>query len=117
MACGLALSHVVEGVSPKGLEAMVGGSLIALGALLVMHQRIYGAFALGLIGATAFAHGVAHARELPPHAVAGVLLATLALHAAGIALGLALRSRTRAAGMLVGGATAALGSALLAGLA
>jgi len=77
------------------------------------------AISIPLIGAFALLHGYSHGIELPASASAlsygvGLIVATLVLHAVGIAAGLiAGRLPVRFAARTAGGAIAVLGVALL----
>lgn len=100
---------------PAG-ELAIALSVALLGAALIAGQAVRPAWAVGLIGAAGFVHGHAHGVEAPSAAhpvvyVAGLVVATAALHLAGVALGFFVRSRaaTRAAlGAVVLGAGAGL---------
>lgn len=77
---------------PAGLEAMVGLSVAAFGALLLAGRRLPAALGLGLIGAAALLHGGAHAGDLQAGGAqaayaAGFMASSLLLHAAGLSLG------------------------------
>ncbi|MEY2952292.1 MAG: hypothetical protein RLZZ401_379, partial [Pseudomonadota bacterium] len=74
--------------------------------------------AAGVVGAFAVFHGVAHGTELAGGGngwmpLAGMLVATLGLHLAGIAIGLSLRSRSVWWPRTVGGLVTLLGGAFL----
>jgi urease accessory protein len=74
------------------------------------------------VGAFAVFHGIAHGLELSEHeggwlALAGMVVATALLHAAGMAVGVALRTRNVWWPRVLGGGIAAFGAALLAGWA
>jgi len=111
----------LAGVGLPGVEPMIAASLLVLGLLVATRLRLAAPAAALLVGGFAVFHGIAHGRELAGQAdaaatLAGMLAATVALHAGGIALGWALRHRIwlpRAAGAAV----AAFGVALLAGVA
>jgi urease accessory protein len=71
-----------------------------------------------LAGAFALFHGLAHGYELAANvhafqALAGMVSATVLLHTIGLALGWSLRGANVWVPRLIGGAVAALGSALL----
>lgn len=91
MAAGAAL--VINGIAPPQVEAGIAASLLVLGLLATLALRVALAPAMLLVGAFALFHGAAHGLELPTRAqpglyAAGFLLATAALHAAGVALGM-----------------------------
>ncbi|GAA4336589.1 HupE/UreJ family protein [Variovorax defluvii] len=110
------------GVGWPAVEPMIAASLLVLG-LLVFTQRRLPALAAGvLVGVFAVFHGVAHGQELADRSgaaltLAGMLAATVLLHAAGIALGWALRHGDRWMPRLAGAAVAIFGVVLLGGLA
>lgn len=102
------------------VETIIAASVLALGVLIAAGSRLpLGAWMLPAVGVAGFAHGNAHGLEAPaagnPVAyVAGFLLATAALHAAGALTGVALR-RAELGRILGGTAVAAFGAALLVG--
>lgn len=102
------------------VETIIAASVVALGVLIAAGSRLpLGAWLLPAVGIAGFAHGNAHGLEAPAAAnpvayVAGFLLATAALHAAGALAGVAMRRVEL--GRVVGGATvAAFGAVLLVG--
>ena len=111
-AAGLTLPHVETGIA---LSVVVLGAVLALGAVPPV------AGAMGLVGAFAVFHGLAHGAEMPGAASGlayglGFLAATALLHAAGLGLGLAAAHRTTGPALRVAGAAlAAAGLGLLAG--
>jgi len=112
----------LAGFSMQGVEPMIAASLLVLGLLVATRLRLAAPAAALLVGAFAVFHGIAHGHELAgqPDAaatLAGMLLATVVLHAAGIAIGWALRHRSRWLPRLAGAAVALFGVALLAGVA
>lgn len=77
---------------PGALEALIAGSVVLLGALLVGGARVAAPLGLAVIGAAALLHGAAHGLEMAPGASAlayggGFVAATAALHGAGFAAG------------------------------
>ncbi len=91
MALGGALG--IAGVAVPFIEPGILVSVLLLGLLIALAVRLPLAAALPLVGLFALFHGAAHGDEMPPDAsgltyAAGFLLATAALHAAGIGLGL-----------------------------
>ena len=109
------------GAALPALEAGLALSVVGMGLLLALGRRLPAAAGLGLVAAIGLLHGIAHGSELPAGAgvapyAAGFVLATVALHAVGLGLGMRLdRARSwaqRALGALVGVA----GLALLAGV-
>ena len=96
MAAGGALG--VAGVALPGVELGIAGSGVALGLAVAFGWRAPLALAAVLVGAFAIFHGHAHGTELPEAAnpfayAAGFVLATGALHLAGIGLGTLTRFR------------------------
>lgn len=115
----------LTGTALPGVEPMIAASLLVLGLLVATRLRLSGPAGAALAGAFALFHGVAHGAELAAQGdafatLAGMLAATLALHVAGLAAGLALR-RTHAWAPRIAGAAGAgvalFGAALLAQLA
>ncbi len=104
VACLLAGALVTSGgVVVAGAEPMIAASLLVIGLLLAARAALAPSAAAAIVGGFAFFHGASHGVELGAGpALAGMVLATVLLHAAGIALGLALRGRSawwpRAAG-------------------
>jgi len=104
------------------VEPMIAASLLVLGLLVLTRRRLPALAAAGLVGLFAVFHGVAHGQELATQSdatltLAGMLMATLALHVAGIAAGWSLRNGHRWLPRLAGAAVALFGVSLLAGLA
>ena len=111
----------LAGMALPAVEPMVAASLLVLGLLVALRTRLPAALATSLVGLFAIFHGVAHGTELAGAAniwapLSGMLLATLALHAMGLGLGLGLRP-TLCGSRLAGTGVAALGLTLLARLA
>jgi len=117
MAVGAALG--LSGVTLPWIEIGIAGSVMVLGAVVALALRPSLAISMPLIGAFALLHGYSHGIELPASASAlsygvGFIVATLVLHAVGIATGLiAGRLPVRSAARTAGGAIAALGVVLL----
>jgi urease accessory protein len=119
MALGGALA--MAGIGLPGVEQGIAASLIVFGAMLAARAGLPAPAALLVVGAFAVFHGHAHGAELPAMDsesayAAGFVLATGALHLAGLAAAIGLK-RGAAWGApalrLAGGATAASGLALL----
>jgi urease accessory protein len=117
MAVGAGLG--LSGVTLPWVEIGIAGSVMILGAVVALALRPSLAISVPLIGAFALLHGYSHGIELPASASAvgygvGFSVATLMLHAVGIATGLiAGRLPVRFAASTTGGAIAALGLVLL----
>lgn len=112
----------LAGVQLPAVEPMIAASLLVLGLLVVTQRRLPAFAAAALVGVFALFHGAAHGQELAGEAggaltLAGMLAATVLLHAAGIALGGALRRGQRWMPRLAGAAVAIFGIALLGGVA
>ena len=106
----------LSGVSLPWLETGIAATVIALGAAIAFAVRPPVAISAALIGVFALFHGFEHGVSLPAHGNAltygaGFVLATLALHAVGLGLGLA--ARYPLALRTAGGAIAAVGVVLL----
>ena len=95
MAIGGALG--IAGVAVPGVEYLITGSVIALGATIVTGGRIPPWLAIGVVALFALAHGNAHGTELPAATntlsltvayVSGFLIATTCLHLIGVFLGM-----------------------------
>jgi urease accessory protein len=112
MAVGGALG--AAGVELPGVEQGIAASVLILGALIAAAIRVPLLCATVLVGAFAVFHGIAHGLEavgngvVPSSYFLGFIAATIALHGAGIALGVTFNAaeRTkplqRAAGAVVG---------------
>ncbi|MES2739924.1 MAG: HupE/UreJ family protein [Pseudomonadota bacterium] len=106
MAGGAALG--LAGVRLPMVEAGIATSVLLLGLLIALSVKVAPAFGATLVGLFALFHGVAHGSEMPQMSVAwqyglGFMLATAALHGAGLGLGQRLRRQhgwLRAAGAL-----------------
>ncbi|HZY19996.1 MAG TPA: HupE/UreJ family protein [Ramlibacter sp.] len=116
LACG-ALAGAAALAVP-GIEPMIAASLLVVGLLLATVHRVPALLAAAVAGAFAFFHGAAHGVELGggAAALAGMLLATAALHAAGIGIGRLLLARHRWLPRVSGASVALLGATLLLGL-
>lgn len=121
-ACTLLIGAVLgmAGLTLPGVEPMIAASLLVLGLLVASRAQLAPAVGMTLVAGFALFHGIAHGNELRGHAVAalsGMVLSTAGLHAAGMALGLALRDPARVPqrwlSRLAGGGVAAFGLSLL----
>lgn len=106
------------GVELPAVEPMIAASLLVLGLLVALRTRLPAGLAAALVGGFAFFHGVAHGSELAGAAsswapLTGLLITTVALHGAGVGLGLALRNRSPWSTRLAGAAVTLLGGGLL----
>lgn len=112
----------LAGVALPAVEPMIAASLLVLGLLVFTRKRLPALASAALVGVFAVFHGLAHGQELAGESdaaltLAGMLAATVLLHAAGIGLGWALRHAHRWVPRLAGIAVALLGAALLGGVA
>jgi urease accessory protein len=105
----------MAGMAVPGVELGIAASVVTLGAVVALGLKPGVPAAAALVGLFAVFHGVAHGAEIPAGAdalgyVGGFALATLALHAAGIGFGAALRGGIvlRLAGAAAAGAGLAL---------
>jgi urease accessory protein len=113
----------VEQVQLPFVETGIALSVVVLGLAVVFQWKLPVAAASALAGLFAIFHGHAHGSEMPVDAsglayAVGFMLATAALHGAGIGLGLAvgrIGARSRLAWQASGGAMALAGVALLSG--
>jgi urease accessory protein len=119
MAVGGALG--AAGFALPYAEMGIALSVVVFGLAVALRVNLPALGAMALVGLFAVFHGHAHGAEMPQGALgtayaAGFMLATAALHGAGIAIGLA---AGRIAGWRVaqaaGGATALAGMAVLVG--
>lgn len=111
----------LAGVQLPVVEPMIAASLLVLGLLVVTQRRLPALAAAALVGLFAVFHGVAHGQELAGDSgaaltLAGMLAATVLLHAAGIAIGWSLRHANRWLPRVAGAAVAIFGAALLGGV-
>lgn len=106
----------LAGLAVPGGELLVAATVVAVGLGIVTVARGEARWLPVAAGAMGVLHGLAHGGELPVGAtpvayVAGFVVATAALHAAGTGVGLGLRTRATArvaTGALVAGAGLAL---------
>lgn len=104
------------GARVAGVEPMIAASLLVLGLLLATQTRMRTLIGATLAGGFALFHGMAHGQELASGAMGalgGMLLSTLALHALGLAGGLALQQRHSWMPRLAGAMVAMSGASLL----
>jgi urease accessory protein len=111
----------LAGVQLPVVEPMIAASLLVLGLLVLTQRRLPALAAAALVGLFAVFHGVAHGQELAGDSgaaltLAGMLAATVLLHAAGIAIGWSLRHANRWLPRVAGAAVAIFGAALLGGV-
>ncbi|MFT4191421.1 MAG: HupE/UreJ family protein [Comamonas sp.] len=112
----------LAGVAVPAVEPMIAASLLVIGLLAATRLRLPGWAAAAVVGAFAVFHGLAHGYELAGEAgaaatLAGMLAATVLLHATGMAIGWALRHGHAVLARAAGAGVAALGVFMLAQLA
>lgn len=112
------------GLWVPGVEPMIAASVLVLGMLVLVQQKMPWGAAAALAGMFAFFHGAAHGFELAGDsgmaavgALAGIALGSASLHIAGMVLGHAVMQRHHWVAKLGGAATAALGAFMLTRLA
>lgn len=112
------------GLWVPGVEPMIAASVLVLGLLVLVQQKLPWGAAAALAGVFAFFHGAAHGFELAGNsgmaavgALAGMALGSATLHIAGMVLGHAVMQRHQWVAKLGGAATAALGAFMLTRLA
>ena len=123
MAAGACFA--LAGIGIPAVELGVAGSVVLLGLLVAGAARVPVLAGCGMVAVFALFHGHAHGTELPAAASPalyglGFVLATAALHAAGIGLGRfgeqVAANRSRWSLRAAGAAAAATGVVLLAGV-
>ena len=115
VACLFAGALATSGcLAVAGAEPLIAASLLVMGLLLAARAALAPPVAAALVSGFAFFHGASHGVELGAGpALAGMVLATALLHAAGLAIGLALRGRSAWWVRVPGAGLAAFGLALL----
>ncbi len=108
------------GIELPVVEPAIALSVIVLGLAVALGLKTPVALGATLVGAFALFHGHAHGAEAPATGwygyAAGFAAATVLLHVAGIAIGLAMaRLASRRPAQAIGAATAALGLFLMVG--
>ena len=117
MAIGFLLA--LGGIEMPFVEPAILASIIALGLLVAMATRVPVSVAAAIVGVFALFHGHAHGRELGSAGAlqfgVGFVIATMCLHVAGIALGMAIAKLGPVAVRILGGLTALTGLSLVFG--
>jgi urease accessory protein len=103
------------------VEPGILASVVALGLLVALAVDLPVSAGVAIIGLFALFHGHAHGTEVPENAggleyMAGFAVATVMLHAVGIAAGLSLGLRFRGLARVAGAACAAIGVGLAFGV-
>ncbi|NDY90067.1 HupE/UreJ family protein [Ideonella livida] len=102
------------GLSLPAVEPMIAVSVLVMGLLVAARRVVPGTAGLALVGTFALFHGAAHGAELSgAAALAGMVLTTVALQAAGLGLGTLMRRGHRGLSTLAGLGSAAWGLSLL----
>lgn len=117
MAFGFLLA--LGGIELPFVEPAILASIIALGLLVAMATRVPVSVAAAIVGVFALFHGHAHGGELGSAGAlqfgVGFVVATMGLHVAGIALGMAIAKLGPVAVRILGGLTALTGLSLVFG--
>ncbi|UCI19797.1 HupE/UreJ family protein [Mesorhizobium sp. B2-1-8] len=103
------------------VEPGILASVVAVGLLVALAVDLPVSAGVAIIGLFALFHGHAHGTEVPENAggleyMAGFAIATVLLHAIGIAAGLSLGLRFRGVARIAGAACAAIGVGLAFGV-
>ena len=109
----------LAGLQLPAVEPMIAASLLVLGLLVATRAHLPAGVAVAVVGLFAVFHGVAHGQELAGESdaaltLSGMVAATVLLHAAGIAVGWALRHANAWLPRVAGAGVVALGVTLLA---
>ena len=112
------------GLHIPAIEPMIAASVLVLGLLVMVQQKMAASAAAGVVGVFAFFHGAAHGYELFEESfapAAGVIVGMAAgsaiLHVAGMVVGHSVMQRFHTIAKVAGGLTAALGAFMLTRLA
>lgn len=98
------------GLAFPAIEPMIAASMLVVGLLLAVKVRLAEPLIAGIVGTFAVFHGAAHGQELNGGlALAGMVVGTACLHAAGILAGRGLERAHVWLPRLTGGAVALLG--------
>lgn len=116
MTAGAALG--IAGMPLPWVELGIAASVLILGALVALAVKPSLAVSVALIGLFALMHGHSHGTELPQAAspaayAAGFLIATLALHVVGLAVGETSRGLFARVGLRAAGAAIAAAGVFL----
>jgi urease accessory protein len=107
----------MSGVALPAVEPLIAASLLVLGLLVATRAQLPVLVSVTLAGVFAVFHGMAHGAELAGAGwlgpLLGMVIATIALHLAGVGAGLALRGRSLWWSRGAGAAVAFVGSVLL----
>jgi urease accessory protein len=103
----------MAGVPMPGVESGIAASVLVLGVLIAAAVRLPMFAGMALVGLFAIFHGHAHGTEIPVAAsglsyAAGFVLATIALHACGVGLGMLAQKRATIPALRFAGAAIAV---------
>ncbi|MFM8899226.1 MAG: HupE/UreJ family protein [Burkholderiales bacterium] len=106
------------GIGLMAVEPMIAASVLLVGLLAAVRMELPNSAAAALVGMFAVFHGVAHGLEMAALdgsllVLAGMTLATLLLHGAGMGVGVLLRQKSVWWPRLLGAGIAAFGASLL----
>ena len=107
----------ISGFALPGVNGWILASVFALGLLIAGAAKLPLGAGLGLVALAGAFHGFAHGAEMPLsanslHFLAGMVMTTALLHAAGVVFGLAAQKRSVALLRLAGAGIVAGGVAL-----
>jgi urease accessory protein len=107
----------ISGFAVPGVDRWILASVFALGLLIAGAARLPLGVGIGLVALVGAFHGLAHGAEMPLtanslHFLAGMVVATVLLHAAGVGLGVAAQKRSVTMLRLAGAGIVAGGVAL-----
>ncbi len=112
------------GLHVPAMEPMIAASVLVLGLLVMVQQKMAVGAAAGLAGVFAFFHGAAHGYELfeasfAPAAgvIVGMAAGSALLHVTGMVVGHQVMQRHQVIAKVAGGLTAILGAIMLTRLA
>jgi urease accessory protein len=110
----------IAGFGLPGVDQWILASVFALGLLIACAARLPLGAGLGLVALAGAFHGLAHGAEMPLntnrlHFLAGMVIATTLLHAAGVSLGTVAQKRSVTLLRLAGAGIVAGGVALCVG--
>jgi urease accessory protein len=110
----------LSGFAVPGVDRWILASVFALGLLITGAAKLPLGVGLGLVALAGAFHGLAHGAEMPLsanslHFLAGMVVTTALLHAAGVVIGLAAQKRSETLLRLAGAGIVAGGVALCVG--
>ncbi|CAM2968668.1 HupE/UreJ family protein [Rariglobus hedericola] len=116
MTLGAAIG--TQGVAFPAVEQMIAASLLVFGLMIAMAKRLPIYAGLGLTALFALFHGIAHGAEIPANSNGlsyglGFVIATVALHSVGLALGKLSASQSSWFAKAAGAGVATVGAVML----